>query len=621
MTLRRAIALDATGDRPPSAGAAVGSLLEIATGADRPARPLGTGGSPHPGRRWIDEGFPGPHAALMTEGSDIHDAAPGPLIATCPDEASSFDERFDVVVVGFGGAGAAAALESAERGASTLVVERFDGGGATRLSGGIYYAGGGTELQKAAGYDDSAEEMFAYLKCETGGEAVSDEVLRRFAECSLENYEWLKARGVRFPRQGFAPIKTSYPSDDTTLYFSGNEKSRPYSDRARPAPRGHRPIGPGLTGNLLYEPLREAASQAGVAVSYRSRARRLIVDRDGRVIGVEVAVLSGAAPVVAVQRALYYAATYGGATLPRVLRFFKAALERWEARFSTTRRIGARGGVVIATGGFIYNPDWTERFLPRYSRTMRLGTIADDGSGIALGRSVGAAVRKLDRGTAWMFINPPEPMTRGLLLDRLGRRVCNEELYGAALGEAIAEHHEGRAILLIDRRIFEQTRSALIHDRKAFFQSLVAFINLYLNNRRGDTLGALEDQVGLPKGALIDAVTRYNEGVRTGDDETGKHSDALQPLDTPPYYAIDADIDNWRFLSPSISLGGLDVDGLTGRVLDAEHRPIAGLFAAGRAAAGVCSEHYVSGLSIADCIFAGRNAGRSAAARASSESD
>ncbi len=66
----------------------------------------------------------------------------------------------DVVVVGFGGAGAAAAIEAARAGAETIVIERFSGGGATRMSGGICYSGGGTELQLDAQYPDTPEEMF-----------------------------------------------------------------------------------------------------------------------------------------------------------------------------------------------------------------------------------------------------------------------------------------------------------------------------------------------------------------------------------------------------------------------------------------------------------------------------
>jgi 3-oxo-5alpha-steroid 4-dehydrogenase len=62
-----------------------------------------------------------------------------------------------------------------------------------------------------------------------------------------------------------------------------------------------------------------------------------------------------------------------------------------------------------------------------------------------------------------------------------------------------------------------------------------------------------------------------------------------------------------------MSLGGLVVDEGTGQVLADEGAPVAGLFAAGRTAAGICSRSYVSGLSLADCVFSGRRAGRAAA--------
>jgi len=63
-------------------------------------------------------------------------------------------------------------------------------------------------------------------------------------------------------------------------------------------------------------------------------------------------------------------------------------------------------------------------------------------------------------------------------------------------------------------------------------------------------------------------------------------------------------------------LGGLVVDGITARVVREDGTPIEGLYAAGRNAVGVSSSSYVSGLSIGDCVFSGRNAGRHAAARA-----
>lgn len=61
-------------------------------------------------------------------------------------------QTYDVIVIGFGGAGACATIEAADAGASVLVLERFDGGGATSRSGGVVYAGGGTTTQREAGF-------------------------------------------------------------------------------------------------------------------------------------------------------------------------------------------------------------------------------------------------------------------------------------------------------------------------------------------------------------------------------------------------------------------------------------------------------------------------------------
>ena len=78
-----------------------------------------------------------------------------------------------------------------------------------------------------------------------------------------------------------------------------------------------------------------------------------------------------------------------------------------------------------------------------------------------------------------------------------------------------------------------------------------------------------------------------------------------------PYYALDVSVDSKLFPCPSITLGGLQVDESTGQVLDERGDGIEGLYAAGRSAVGVASNLYVSGLSIADCVFSGRRAGKS----------
>jgi hypothetical protein len=80
-----------------------------------------------------------------------------------------------------------------------------------------------------------------------------------------------------------------------------------------------------------------------------------------------------------------------------------------------------------------------------------------------------------------------------------------------------------------------------------------------------------------------------------------------------PYFAIDAGIKSKRFACPTLTLGGLVVDERTGQVKGEDGGVIPGLYAAGRNAVGVCSRQYVSGLSIADCVYSGRRAGGAAA--------
>ena len=107
----------------------------------------------------------------------------------------TWDLESDVIVVGFGAAGACAALEAAAAGARVLVLDRFGGGGATALSGGVVYAGGGTPQQQAAGVTDSAGAMFAYLSAEAG-DVVSAATLRAFCDGSPAMLAWLEGHGV-----------------------------------------------------------------------------------------------------------------------------------------------------------------------------------------------------------------------------------------------------------------------------------------------------------------------------------------------------------------------------------------------------------------------------------------
>src|SRR5262249_20300258 len=148
---------------------------------------------------------------------------------------------------------------------------------------GIVYAGGGTIQQLAAEVTDSPEAMQAYLRCEVG-DAVSEDTLREFCVGSADLLAWLVGHGVPF-QGSLCPEKTSYPTNRHYLYYSGSELS--FAEVAPPAPRGHRALGRGTSGRVLYEALSGAVSAAGIRVLPQTRAISLVSDSRGRVVGVD----------------------------------------------------------------------------------------------------------------------------------------------------------------------------------------------------------------------------------------------------------------------------------------------------------------------------------------------
>ena len=135
---------------------------------------------------------------------------------------------------------------------------------------------------------------------------------------------------------------------------------------------------------------------------------------------------------------------------------------------------------------------------------------------------------------------------------------------------------------------------------------------------RGDHHAAA--RAGVDPAGLAATVAAYNAAASSdrlteaAADPMGKPADLLAALDQPPYTLIDFSIRPRMFdPAPVLTLGGLVVAPETGAVLRPDGTPVPGLYAAGRSAVGLCSRSYVSGLSIADCVFSGRRAGRHAA--------
>jgi 3-oxo-5alpha-steroid 4-dehydrogenase len=99
-------------------------------------------------------------------------------------------------------------------------------------------------------------------------------------------------------------------------------------------------------------------------------------------------------------------------------------------------------------------------------------------------------------------------------------------------------------------------------------------------------------------------------------DPMGKPDDLRRPLHKGPFALLDISFTaRLTYPMPMLTLGGLLVDEDTGGVRNESGTTIPGLYAAGRAAVGICSNSYVSGLSLADCVYSGRRAGAHAVQR------
>ncbi len=463
------------------------------------------------------------------------------------------DHTVDVAVIGYGAAGSCAALAASATADVLLVDAAPIGGGTTAASHAILYLGGGTSLQRACGFQDDPEAMFDYLMAACGPEPDAS-LIDAYSRSSVSHFDWLVGLGLPFHASYYDG--GHFPDSDDGLVYSGNERVHPFKHLARPAPRGHVPRIVGPAGGLLMQTLSGAVARAGVELALGARCKALVTEHDGSVCG--------------------------------------CLLEQ----DGHDRFVAARRGVVLTTGGFIWNDVMLRAFAPDLLRCKhKVGTPSDDGSGIRLGRAAGADTIGLDSGDVLLPLYPPSELKGALLVDRNGRRFINEDAYHGRIGELALHECGGSVWMLID--------SQLDHRPENTPAPLAAV---------GDSVAEIEAALGFPHGALVATVARYNDAAAARvDPEFHKDATFVRPLDSPPFGALDLSMESAHY--GGFTLGGLRIDAW-GRVERARGDPIPGLYAAGRATSGVAKRGYSSGLSVGDATFFGRRAGLAASGRA-----
>lgn len=469
-----------------------------------------------------------------------------------------WDEEADVVIAGFGAAGTAGAVEAADHGASVLILEKMPiGGGTTLMSGGTIYASE-TSIQREAGIRDSAEGMFKFLMA-TGKGLNRQELVEVVAKQSGETVEWLISLGVNL-----------WPGAFLGDAF-GCELYPEYARITPPVPRVH--VVQGM-GEGLFRTLQRAVRERGIHVLQETPATELITE--GRqVIGVK-------------------------------------ARGRWGIM-----NIRARKGVILTTGGFMYNKEMLARFCRKGYRSLSLGNPGDEGDGIRMGLKLGANLWAMtDTVGLPAVMIPGHELARPLLLnyygfpcvlvDRAGSRFVNEGVFYEFVNDALLNlEGDPPAYVVFDENVRKVAEDRIVK----YFSSSLDRETRQRMVIHANTIGDLAAGIGIDSVRLRETIERYNDYSRGGRDlDFGKTQEmGLGPVDKSPFYAIQV------HSGMIATTGGLKIN-TSARVLDPSGDAIPGLYAAGRTAGGVIGVVFpASGVNLQDAICFGRIAGRNAA--------
>lgn len=471
-------------------------------------------------------------------------------------------EPVDVVVVGVGAAGAAAALSAHEQGANVVVVEKCPeatAGGNTRVSGGAWFI------------NQDVASSVRYLRSLCGEFPISDDVLHAWAEETARNSEWLRALGadVRAIPEHFAGPE--YPE------FEGSE-----------CYAGMHAVGGQMGNFMLYDFLVRALTERGVEIRFNTPARKLLTTSENAVSGVVVESDQGEYEIHASGGVVL--ATGGFEADPDMVRTYLRLADppRWGSPAAT----GDGHRMAQELGAELWH-------MSNMATNMGFKPDTADGAGFYL--SLWAAHNYLCVGAD-------------------GRRLTDEAAlprHGHVFRHGRYEHFPLHPMLVIfDERMRRAGPLSLPPQVLPMgWQALMKGYSWSEDNtaeiekgwiKQAQTPAELATTIDVDPQVLERTIEHYNDACEHGvDDCFGRDPATLAPVSQPPFYAI--------VCSPLLgwSNGGPRHDGRA-RVLDTAGKWIEGLYAAGNISS-TYSARKDGGFHIADALAFGRIAGREAA--------
>jgi succinate dehydrogenase/fumarate reductase flavoprotein subunit len=537
----------------------------------------------------------------------------------------------DVVVLGTGAAGLTAALAAHGHGASVVVLEKGDKiGGTSAWSGGMIWVPNNHHMRDA-GIDDSREEALTYLDA-LSHDMIDPTLAEAFVDTGPEMVEWIETNTpTRFQ------MVAEFPD-----YHPEHPGGKPAGGRSLECPL------------FPFDSLGEHKERVTVGYNYGTAPITMEESNLGKAVPVAV-------PPEEMQRRSQNDERGCGQAL--IGHLFKGCLERDIPIVTDSRalelimdsgavkgvkgdgpdgpfEVAARGGVVLATGGFEWNPEFVRAFL-RGPMTSPVSVPTNEGDGLTMSMRIGAALGNM-REAWWMpaveipgdrgdgrpdqhLFAAERARPRSIMVNRAGQRFTNEAANYNAFGAAFHEQDVARFDYanLPCWFIFDQTHL----DTYGFIGTPpgAPAANWVTS---APTLADLATQLGIDRDGLQATVHRWNSLATQGKDPDfhrresahdtwwgepwvkGTPSATLGPLDAGPFYAVEV-------RSGTLGTkGGPKTDGLA-RVQNVDGLTIPGLYAAGNVMASAFGMTYGgAGGTLAPGMVFGFLAGRDAAQRA-----
>jgi len=516
----------------------------------------------------------------------------------------------DVVILGFGGAGACAAIEAHDAGANVLILEKQPEKthySNTRMAGGIFHSPDPTGDRAAL--KEYAKAMFSgeNLPWKLEGEEpeVSDGLAEAWAEYSPRNLEFMKRMDPEFiaVARGSAAFP-NFPGAKESKYASVHSTYTgkiSYEYPTKDLPKNQK-----MAGEAFFACLKNGIEKRKIKVLYDTPAKSLVTGSGGEIIG--VIAQSGKLEI----------------------------------------SCKAKRAVILTSGGYEYNKAMRKAFLegPGAEGWAFYGSPDNTGDGIEMALAVGAGLMKTGKAAARIITAVPirhHGLKMGLITDSVGspNSIVVDSYGDRYVAESLITDDPSRYFSYkeavkfdITKLLYPRIPSWMIFDESMRAKTTVTSLaistvgygfipwtkdNMDAINRgwilNGNTFEELAAKIkAFPENRkLMDAqklsttVARFNEFCKKGKDEDfGRKASSLGPIEKPPYYALPL------YPGGPNTKGGIAANAKR-EVLDWKLNPIPRLYTAGEISS-VLKFVYQGGGNLTECIVFGRIAGKNAAA-------